>query len=85
MTTLENLKHYLKIQLNSKRADLNLSQEKMAEKVDITLRAYQNLEHGKSFCSAYALINFINNCNIDKDKLFSDFSRIINNTEDDIK
>lgn len=57
----------------------------MAEKLDITLRAYQNLEHGKSFCSAYALINFINNCNIDKDKLFSDFSRIINNTEDDIK
>lgn len=82
MTTLENLKHYLKIQLNSKRADLNLSQEKMAEKLDITLRAYQNLEYGKSFCSAYTLINFINNCNIDKDKLFSDFSKIINSTED---
>ena len=81
MSTPDCLKSILKNELISKRAELNLSQEEMAERLDISLRSYSNLEHGICFCSALPLINFINNCNVDKDKLFSDFEKIINNSE----
>lgn len=58
-----------------------MSQEEMAEKLNISLRSYSNLEHGVSFCSALSLINYVNNCNVDKDKLFSTFAEIMNDAE----
>ena len=57
------------------------SQEDLAEKLNISLRSYSNLEHGVSFCSALSLINYVNNCNVDKDKLFSTFAEIMNDAE----
>lgn len=71
------LKSCLKNILRSKRSEINISQEKMAERIGISTREYNNLENGKSFCSAYALINFINNCEVDKDEFFSKFAEII--------
>lgn len=81
MSTLDRLKISLKNELKAKRAELELSQEKMAERLDISLRSYSDLEHGNSFCSAVSLINYVNNCNVDKDKLFAEFGKIIKNTE----
>ena len=81
MSTLDYLKNSLRNELRAKRAELNLSQEEMAERLDISLRSYSNLEHGICFCSALSLINFINNCDVDKNKLFSEFEKIINNSE----
>lgn len=81
MSTLECLKKSFRNELITKRAELNLSQEQMAELLNISLRSYSNLEHGISFCSALSLINFVNNCNVDKDKLFSMFAEIINDAE----
>lgn len=81
MSTLDRLKNSFKYELIAKRAELALSQEEMAERLDISLRSYSDLEHGNSFCSALSLINFVNNCNVDKEKLFSVFSEIMNDTE----
>ena len=81
MSTLDRLKNSLKNELITKRAELELSQEEMAEKLNISLRSYSNLEHGISFCSALSLINYVNNCNVDKDKLFSTFAEIMNDAE----
>lgn len=81
MSTLDYLKNSFKNELISKRVELNLSQEEMAERLNISLRSYSNLEHGICFCSALSLINFINNCDADKDKLFSEFENIINNSK----
>jgi len=81
MSTLDPLKKKFKNELNTKRAELELSQEEMAEKLNISLRSYSNLEHGVSFCSALSLINYVNNCNVDKDKLFSTFAEIMNDAE----
>ena len=81
MSTLDPLKKKFKIELNTKRAELELSQEEMAEKLNISLRSYSNLGHGVSFCSALSLINYVNNCNVDKDKLFSTFAEIMNDAE----
>ena len=84
MSTLNYLKSSFKKELRTKRAELNLSQEEMAERLDISLRSYSNLEHGICFCSALSLINFINNCDVDKDKLFSEFDEIIKHSENEI-
>lgn len=81
MSTLDYLKNSFKNELISKRVELNLSQEEMAERLNISLRSYSNLEHGICFGSALSLINFINNCDVDKDKLFSEFENIINNSK----
>lgn len=81
MSTLECLKKNFRNELITKRAELNLSQEQMAEKLNISLRSYSNLEHGISFCSALSLINFVNNCDVDKEKLFAMFEKIINDAE----
>ena len=81
MSTLDCLKKGFRNELIIKRAELELSQEEMAEKLNISLRSYSNLEHGVSFCSALSLINYVNNCNVDKDKLFSTFAEIMNDTE----
>lgn len=81
MSTLDCLKKKFRNELIVKRAELELSQEEMAEKLNISLRSYSNLEHGTSFCSALSLINFVNNCNVDKEKLFAMFEKIINDAE----
>ncbi|MDE6862753.1 MAG: helix-turn-helix domain-containing protein, partial [Eubacterium sp.] len=78
MSTLDCLKKGFRNELIIKRAELDLSQEEMAEELNISLRSYSNLEHGISFCSALSLINFVNNCDVDKDKLFSMFEKIMN-------
>lgn len=81
MSTLDCLKKKFRNELIAKRAELELSQEEMAEKLNISLRSYSNLEHGISFCSALSLINFVNNCNVDKEKLFSMFAEIMSDVE----
>lgn len=81
MSALDCLKKSFRNELITKRAELNLSQEQMAEKLNISLRSYSNLEHGISFCSALSLINFVNNCDVDKEKLFSMFAEIMNDAD----
>lgn len=81
MAASENLKYYLKNELGNKRAEMGISQEKMAEILDISLRSYSNLEHGKYCCSLPAFINYVNNCEVDKDKLFSEVGEILKNND----
>ncbi len=81
MTATENLKHYLKNEIANKRAELGISQEEMAENLNISLRSYSDLEHGKYCCSLSSFINYVNNCDADKDRLFSDFAEIFRNSE----
>ncbi len=78
MTAREELKLYFKNELRNTRTKLNATQEEMAEQMRISSRAYSDLENGKYFCSAYALINFVNSFDIDKEELFSNFNDIIN-------
>lgn len=82
MTATEGLKIYLKNEFANKRSELGISQEKMAENLNISLRSYSNLEHGKYCCSLSSFINYVNNCNADKDKLFSEAAEILKNCDE---
>ena len=81
MTTIDILKNYFKNEFVNKRAELGLSQEEMAENLNISLRSYSDLEHGKYCCSLSSFINYVNNCEADKDRLFSDFAEIFKNSD----
>lgn len=81
MTTMDILKNYFKNEFANRRAELGLSQEEMAENLNISLRSYSDLEHGKYCCSLSSFINYVNNCGADKDRLFSDFAEIFGNSE----
>ncbi len=81
MTTIDILKNYFKNEFANRRAELGLSQEEMAENLDVSLRSYSNLEHGKYCCSLSTFINYVNNCGADKDKLFSEAAEILKNSE----
>lgn len=82
MTATELLKHYLKNELADTRAQLGLSQERMSENLNISLRSYSNLEHGKYCCSLTTFINYVNNFDVDKDKLFSDIAEIFKHCDE---
>lgn len=82
MSTLKYLKVKFKNEFMTKRAELNLSQEKMAEYLNISLRSYSNLEHGKYCCSLTTFINYVNNFDVDKDKLFSELAEIMDESEE---
>ena len=82
MTTMDILKNYFKKEFANRRAELGLSQEEMAENLNISLRSYSDLEHGKYCCSLSSFINYVNNCNADKDKLFSEAAEILKNCDE---
>ena len=82
MTTMDILKNYFKNEFANRRAELGLSQEEMAENLNISLRSYSDLEHGKYCCSLSSFINYVNNCDADKDKLFSEAAEILKNCDE---
>ena len=82
MTTIDILKNYFKNEFANRRAELGLSQEEMAENLNISLRSYSDLEHGKYCCSLSSFINYVNNCDADKDKLFSEAAEILKNSDE---
>lgn len=45
--------------LHNARVDLGLSQEQMAERMEMSSRCYVNLEHGKSSCSGLTLALYL--------------------------
>lgn len=82
MPTPEYLKVKFKNEFMTKRAELELSQEKMAECLNISLRSYSNLEHGKYCCSLTTFINYVNNFDVDKDKLFSELAELLKHADE---
>lgn len=81
MSTPECLKIKLKNELMAKRSEFGFSQEKMAECLNISLRSYSNLEHGKYCCSLTTFINYVNNFDLDKDKLFLEIAELLKNCD----
>ena len=57
----QRMQHFLAAQLMLFRTEQNLTQEKMAEKLAISPRAYIDLEHGKHACSMITCLLFLMN------------------------
>ena len=59
---IEKLKSVVSSKLKRVRTDWGISQEAMAERLNITPRAYSNLEREKSLCSTPTLLYFLALC-----------------------
>lgn len=56
------LSHIFQKHLRKERYRLSLTQEQMSDRLELTLRAYANLEHGQTSCSALTLVMFLLFC-----------------------
>lgn len=72
MPTNEKLRYYTSNLLADYRKTHGLSQEKMAEILNISTRAYSNIERGKFCCSLETFINYLIVLNGDMNKLIDD-------------
>lgn len=57
-----DLKAHLRAELLHTRTALRASQEKMAERLGISVRAYADLERGKSCCSLVTYLFYLRYC-----------------------
>lgn len=53
------LREKMSSRFRATRKQLDITQEKMAELLDIDLRSYSDLEHGKSLCSTPVFIRYL--------------------------
>lgn len=68
-------KKYFRYYLLQSRNQLDLTQNQMAEKLNMSNRAYASLESGKSCCSAITLVFFLLLCMDSYDKFLEDLRK----------
>ena len=61
----EPLRSFLAADFETTRKAMKLSQLKMSELLDIDLRSYSNLEHGKSLCNTRVFLRYVFHCKED--------------------
>lgn len=76
MPANKDVKFYVKNRIANSRAESGLSQEKMAAQLYISLRAYSKIEHGENCCSIETLSHYVENFDVDAEKLLSDIAKI---------
>ena len=72
-----SIKKYLRNELLASRESINLSQEKMAEKLFIDLRSYADLEKGENKLSLVSFIIYCLRCAPDRSKLFVELEKLL--------
>lgn len=72
----ERLRQKMSIHFLSTRKQMDISQETMAELLEIDPRSYFNLEHGKNLCSTTVFLNYLQNCNVNAEQLLADLFQL---------
>ena len=80
-SNLERIKNYLSAEFEKTRIELGLTQEQMAEKLEISTRAYSDIERGKSCCSLDTLAMFLKCCCRKKMAFFWNFLEALDQEE----
>lgn len=70
------LRKFFRGKLLSTRGDLNLTQEKMAELLEISIRNYAELESGHNCCNALTLVLFLIYCYPDAEQFLKELKAI---------
>lgn len=72
----DNLKKIIAYHFYASRQDMELSQEQMSEKLDISTRSYSDIERRKYLCSTPVFIRYLLNCGVDINELLDQISRL---------
>lgn len=79
----EFLKKYLSQKIKETRKQQGLTQEQMAEALDISTRAYANIEHGKSICKVQTMFHFLSFYQ-DPENLLKEIAQILEEVKESI-
>lgn len=77
------LKEYLAKKIKETRKQEKLTQEQMAEELNISTRSYANIEHGQSICKVQTLFHFLSFYH-EPEQLLKEITQLIENTKENI-
>lgn len=75
------LRSFLAADFKTTRKALKLSQLKMSELLDVDLRSYADLEHGKSLCSTRVFLRYVFRCKEDPTPFMEQIRQVMEDTE----
>lgn len=82
MNTVENLRTFMAADFFVTRKSLGLTQAAMSELLDIDLRSYADLEHGKSLCCTPVLLRYVCFCKDDPIPFLNQIKQIMTAAEE---
>lgn len=78
------VKQYIREELLKTRNALNISQAEMARRLEISSRAYTNLEGGKCCCSSVTLFIYLTNCCPDQEAFMEGLKAALDQVKADV-
>ena len=81
ITYLQALKGYLANHMRKTRKELGMTQAQMAEKLELDLRSYSNVDNGKSLCSTLTFILYLLYICPDVPKLLDEIKETLESTD----
>lgn len=79
------LKKYLTKKIKEVRKSLGLTQEEMAEKMDISTRSYVDIEHGISLCKTVTLFQFLSFCDLELNQMQKEIKQLLDSVCENTK
>ena len=73
----EKLRQKMSTHFQNTRKRMDITQEQMAELLEIDSRSYSDLERGKCLCSTPVFLLYVLNCNVDTIQLFTELKAIL--------
>ena len=77
----EPLRVFLSNDFYSTRKTMKLTQERMAELLEIDVRSYGNLEHGETLCQTKVLLMYMRRCKPDREAFLHRIDQIMEAVE----
>lgn len=75
------VKEYLHKQFKKAKQDLQLTQQQLADLLELDIRSCNNLTAGRSLPSTITFILFLNRCCSDPEKILKEIFEILTNTK----
>lgn len=81
---MDPLRSYMSADFLATRKSLGLTQAQMAELLDIDLRSYADLEHGKNLCCTRVLLLYLLRCRRDRDGFLDEIGTVLKTAEGEL-
>ena len=81
---MSSLRSFMSADFLTTRKAMGLTQARMAELLEIDLRSYADLEHGKSLCCTRVLLLYLLRCRKDRDGFLDGIESALKIAEDEL-
>lgn len=81
---MDPLRAFMSADFLTTRKALGMTQAQMAERLDIDLRSYADLEHGKNLCCTRVLLLYLLRCRTDRDGFLNEIEDVLKTAENEL-